>query len=280
YQASLAAIVALADQNCSVILDRLCHASLLDGAALSDARKRYFKHNDVTDLGALIRKEDRRCLIVVESLYSMDGDTAWLTEISDLAAATGSLLLVDEAHATGVLGPTGRGALEEFSTGGKLAEHIVALGTLSKALGAQGGYVCGPRWVIDTILHAGRAYMFSTALAPAAVGAAREALRIAARETERRIGLLQRAQTLRRKLAELNFKSIDGTGPIIPVITGDETRATSWSQNLLEAGLLVPGIRYPTVKKGEARLRISLSAAHTDADIQRLIEALAKLRQV
>jgi 8-amino-7-oxononanoate synthase len=283
YQASLATLGALATSDDTIILDRLAHACLIDGARLSGARVRTFKHNDLESLITLLVKErGRRCLVVVESLYSMDGDEAPLRNFAKATALEDALLLVDEAHATGVLGPNGRGALELIATEENvMPDHIVAMGTLSKALGSQGGYLCGPRWVTDAILHSGRAYMFSTALSPACVGAAREALRLLQAEPARREQVLFYAGYVRSELLARKFELVSGRSPIIPVILGDETRAIEASRFLLEEkGILVPAIRYPTVKKGQARLRISLSAAHVELDVAKLVNALSRLCSV
>lgn len=294
YQAALATLGALAGSDDTIILDRLSHACLIDGARLSGARVRTFKHNDGSDLSRVLKQEarraaggqepraksrspipNRRLLVAIESLYSMDGDAAPLAEIVRLTEAEGALLLVDEAHATGVLGETGRGGLEELTQArGGLPEHVIALGTLSKALGSQGGFICAGKLVADSVVHSGRAYLFSTALAPAAAAAAAAALKLVDAEPERRRRLLALARRVRDGLAVLKLNVLPGTSPIIPVLAGTERRAAQWSEALLARGIHVPAIRYPTVKKGEARLRISLSASHTEEDCALLVETL------
>ena len=281
YQAAVATLAALATRENTLILDRLAHASLLDGARLSGARVRTFKHNDSADLARLLKCEQgRRCMVVVESFYSMDGDTAPLDNLVTLSAAEGALLMVDEAHATGVLGDTGKGALERFTVlNGALPGHVVAMGTLSKALGSQGGFICASQTVIDTIVHAGRAYLFSTALAPSAAAAASAALKLIAAEPERRRHLLKLSGALRQNLKDLNLNVPCGefASPIVPIIAGEEQRATSWSNELMRCGIYVPAIRFPTVKKGQARLRVSLSAEHSKEDCEKLIKALKEI---
>lgn len=278
FQASLATLGALASADDTILLDRLSHASLLDGAGLSGARIRVFKHNDLTDLRALLESErPRRCLIACESLYSMDGDVAPVSGLVALAEASGALLLIDEAHATGVLGPRGRGLLETLGTA--LPPHVIALGTLSKALGSQGGYICATKLITDSVIHAGRAYIFSTALNPAAAAAASAALLLIDREPERRAKVLRLAAHLREQLTQMGH-SVPPSAlptPIIPILAGDENRVLAWSKRLLDQGLLVPAIRYPTVKKGQSRLRVSLSADHSDADLERLLAELRPL---
>jgi len=289
YQASLAVIGALlengAEENAefpapAVLLDRLSHASLLDGARLSGARVRTFKHNDAEDLRRLLEKENSgtRVLVCVESLYSMDGDVAPLRELYAVTHAAGALLLVDEAHATGVLGLGGRGVLSEVFDAA-LPPDVVALGTLSKALGSQGGFICAAEDVCKLLEHAGRAFLFTTGLAPVNAATARAALKmIEADEAHggaRRKGLLEKSERLRNALRTQGWTVLGGPGPIIPVVVGAEEAAVALAAELLKEGLWVPPIRFPTVKRGQARLRISLSAAHTDADLAVLERALA-----
>jgi 8-amino-7-oxononanoate synthase len=281
FQASLAALVALTGPDDTILADRLSHASLLDGAQLSGARLRVFKHNDIADVQKLLEKEQRhRCLVVAESLYSMDGDTAPIEELVEITDEAGGLLLLDEAHATGVLGPSGRGALEELTArSGGMPRHVIALGTLSKALASQGGFICARREIIANIVHSGRAYLYSTALSPVSAAAANAALELVDREPERRVRLLKMAAEMRAGLTKLNLETFGGSaGPIVPVLAGTELRALSWSQQLFEAGFYVPAIRYPTVKKGQARLRISLSAGHTEEHCASLLKAMKNLR--
>ena len=306
YHAALGTLVALLSaSNAVVVLDRFAHACLLDGARLSGARIRTFKHNDVGDLRRILERESldptpdpsppagrgggeksplagrggenskfkiqnsKLMLIAVESLYSMDGDLAPLRELHAVAREAGALLLVDEAHALGVLGPGGRGALAEVFDGA-LPDDVVSLGTLSKALGSQGGFLCASRPVVETVLHAGRAFLFSTGLAPACAAAARSALAIVERDEELRGGLLARAEALRVALRGQGWKVLGGPGPILPILVGAEREALALSERLMEAGFWVPAVRYPTVKSGQARLRLTLTAAHTPTEIEGL----------
>jgi 8-amino-7-oxononanoate synthase len=226
----------------------------------------------------LERERPRRCLVAIESLYSMDGDLAPLAAITDACRAAGALLLVDEAHATGVIGTRGRGALEELSGEG-LPREIIALGTLSKALGSQGGYLCATKQIINTIIHAGRAFMFSTALAPASAAAATTALELIDQEPQRRQHVADLAEQISSALNSRGFETSPTRIPIIPVITGDEARASAWSAQLFEQGVYVPAIRFPTVKKNQARLRISVSAPHSAEDATLLLKAFANLHK-
>lgn len=279
YQAALATLGALADGETTILLDKLAHASLIDGAKLSGARVRTFHHNDVEALARLLEKErSRRCIVVVESLYSMDGDVAPIDAIVALSQQSGVLLLVDEAHATGVLGEHGRGLLSGHCDG---ASRVIVLGTLSKALGAQGGFICASQRIVQSVLT-GRAHMFSTALAPASAAAAQEALKLVDSEPERRARLAELAAFVRGELKRLGVATPSTMGPIVPALIGEEKRALAFSEQLLERGYFVPAVRYPTVKKGEARLRISVSAAHTQKDCAGLlntIEAILRGKQ-
>jgi 8-amino-7-oxononanoate synthase len=270
----------LAASPCTVLLDRAAHACLIDGARLSGARLRTFPHNDVAALRQVLAREAAatgsarpRLLVVIESLYSMDGDVAPVAEIHAAARAVGAWLFVDEAHATGVLGPRGRGVLADVFPG-ELPPDVLAMGTLSKALGSQGGFLCASRLVIETLIQSGRPFLFTTGLAPAAAAAARAALSIAQEDEARRCGLLQRAQALRASLRQQGWQVLGGPGPILPILAGDEDRAVAWAERLLEQGLWAPAVRYPTVRKGAARLRVSLTAGHSPEDLRALKTAL------
>jgi 8-amino-7-oxononanoate synthase len=270
FHAALAAIGALADDETSILLDKLAHASLIDGARLSGARMRAFAHNDVSELETLLKKESaRRCMVVVESLYSMDGDTAPLAEMLALTENYGTLLLVDEAHATGVFGERGRGLLADDAMSGR----TVVMGTLSKALGAQGGFICASKRIVDAVVP-GRAHMFSTALAPASAAAALEALKLVDEEPQRRERLAENSAFVRTEFKRMGIHTPSTQGPIVPALIGDEKKALANTESLFERGFFVPAVRYPTVKKGQARLRISLSAAHTRDDCMGLMQAM------
>ncbi len=267
YQAALSALGALGDEGCSLILDKLSHASLIDGARLSAGRVRYFSHNDLGECEGLLKKEaGRRCVVVVESLYSMDGDLAPLEELVELTARVGALLVVDEAHGTGMLGARARGGLE-LAGFDRLPEHVVAMGTLSKALGAQGGFVCASRRICQAMIS-GRAHMFSTGLNPGSAGAAIEALKLISIQAG---SLHHNCELLRAKI-----DTPSTVGPIMPVMVGDEGNALELSRRLLEQGFFVPAVRFPTVKRGAARLRVSVSAGHTREECEKLIHVLAE----
>lgn len=270
YAANVGTIAALVGHGDVVLCDRLNHASLVDGCQLSGARLRVYPHGDIETVEReLVKAADaRRKLIVTDSLFSMDGDAAPLKELWDAAARHGAMLLVDEAHATGVFGTTGRGLTEESGLEGR---PIIKVGTLSKALGSQGGFVAGPRALIDWLFTTARTQMFSTALAPAACAAACAALDVVEREPLRRQRLLSEAERLRRRLTSSGLQIPTGTvGPIIPVLLGDPEQTLAAARALEERGHLVAAIRPPTVPRGTSRLRISLTVQHTPADVDAL----------
>jgi 8-amino-7-oxononanoate synthase len=274
FAANLGTLAALVGKDDVIYSDRLNHACLIDGARLSRASVRVYEHKDVAQLATLLqndRRRFRRSLIATDGVFSMDGDLAPLAELVDLAERFGAMLLVDEAHGTGVFGPDGRGAASACG----VAERIpVRVGTLSKALGSLGGFVAGPRRVIDWLVNHARTLLYSTALPPAAAAAAHEALRIAMSEPWRRERVFALAERLRRALKEGGLDAGASAGPIVPVIVGSPEKAAAASERLRQRGLFVPAIRPPTVPAGTDRLRISLTAAHTDEDVESLIDAL------
>ena len=276
WMANHAALAALAGAGDLVVCDKLNHASILDAAAACGAVMRTFGHRDVARLNKLLdrlRGRYRRCVIATDSLFSMDGDLAALTELVESKRRYDALLMIDEAHATGVLGENGRGAAELLG----VEEHIdVTVGTLSKALGALGGFVAGPQELIDTITNTARAYIYTTALPPALCAAAAEALRIVQTQPQRRRRLLELAGGLRERLRAAGFDTGDSVSQIIPIMIGSPAEALRISRRLLEAGFLVPAIRPPTVPRGASRLRVSLCAAHQASDLERFVAALAE----
>jgi 8-amino-7-oxononanoate synthase len=278
--ANLALVGALADRDDAVFSDALNHASLIDGCRLSRARVHVYRHADLNHLEDLLRHEGqaaRRRLIVTDTVFSMDGDLAPLAGLADLAKRFDALVLLDEAHATGVLGEHGRGLTDLLPAGAYPSERLIKMGTLSKALGSQGGFVCGSRRLIAWLVNHARPYIFSTALAPPAAAAASCALKIVQQEPERRIHLLRLAQRLRNRLRGVG-KPLVGSGSchILPLIVGDARSAVACARRLEGHGMLVPAIRPPSVPDGTARLRMSLTAGHSVADVERLAESLGK----
>jgi 7-keto-8-aminopelargonate synthetase-like enzyme len=258
FAVALGVIPALMGKDDVIIMDKLCHASLVDAARLSGATIRIFPHNHLEKLERLLQShEGRRTLVITESIFSMDGDAALLKEIVEFKDQHGAWLLLDEAHAVGVLGPQGRGLAAALG----LEQRIdLQMGTLSKSLGLSGGYLAASRTVIDLLVNKARSFIYSTAPSPAVAHAASAALQLCLSAE----GDARRAQ-LQANLAALGR----GVQPsaIVPVIIGDESAAMQLSAQLLEEGYLIPAIRYPTVARGTARLRVTLSAAHRASQV-------------
>jgi 8-amino-7-oxononanoate synthase len=277
FVANLAAVSTLAGRDDAVFSDTWNHASLIDGCRLSRAGVHVYRHADLNHLEDLLRREGpaaRRRLIVSDSVFSMDGDLAPLAGMLELAERHDALVLLDEAHATGVIGEQGRGLTDLLPPGAFPSERLIKMGTLSKALGAQGGFVCGSRQLIAWMVNYARPYIFSTALAPPLAGAARCAVKLVEKEPDRRRHLLSLAERLRSRLRELGKAVGASCCQIVPVIVGDARAALQLSRRLEASGLLVPAIRPPSVPEGTARLRVSLTAGHTAEDIDRLVSAL------
>ncbi|HEY8504641.1 MAG TPA: aminotransferase class I/II-fold pyridoxal phosphate-dependent enzyme, partial [Gemmataceae bacterium] len=266
----------------AVFSDELNHASLIDGCRLGRGAVHVYRHADVGHLEALLRQHAgsaRRRVIVSDTVFSMDGDLAPLAELVRLAERFDALLVIDEAHATGVLGERGTGltellAPEECGD----PDRLVKVGTLSKALGCQGGFVCGTRRLVRWLVNAARPYIFSTAMSPPVAAAARAAVRIAAAAAGQRRHLARLREVLQQHLAGLDYPAARSTSPILPIVVGEPGEAVRLSAKLRERGLLVPAIRPPTVPPGTARLRVSLTAGHTEDDVRRLAEALRDAR--
>jgi 8-amino-7-oxononanoate synthase len=274
FAANLGTIGALVGARDTVFSDAKNHASIIDGCRLSGARIQTYPHRDVDRLRKLLAEsgEFRRRLIVTDSLFSMDGDLAPLADLAELAERFDAMLMVDEAHATGVFGSNGRGVCEHLDV-----EHgvHVRVGTLSKALGSVGGFVTGQQRLIDWLANRARPYVYSTAPPPAMAAAALCALRIVRSEPERRTTLLDRADRLRERLHDAGWFTGDSASQIVPIYIGN-ARATMQVATAMRArGFLVPGIRPPTVPHGQSLLRISLSFSHGDELLTGLLEALA-----
>jgi 8-amino-7-oxononanoate synthase len=275
FAANLGAIGALVGPGDAVYCDRKNHASLWDGCRLSRADVRVYPHGDWARLDSLLVESGkyRRRLIVTDSLFSMDGDLAPLRELAESAGRHEAMLLVDEAHATGVFGRLGRGLAEHLGVEDRID---VRVGTLSKALGGIGGFVAGSRALVEWLINRARPYVFSTAAPAAAAAAALAALDIVGDEPERRAGLLARAESLRAALQRQGWNTGASAGQIIPLIVGDPERALALSQALRARGFFLPAIRPPTVPDGESLLRLSLTAGHTEEMIGALLSVLAK----
>ncbi len=278
YMANLGTIQAIVGEGDAVASDRLNHASLIDACRLSRARLLIYPHGDTDRLADMLdkyRPKYRRMLIVTDGLFSMDGDVAPLRSLMQLAERHDAWLLVDDAHGTGVLGAEGRGSFEYFCL--TPTDNVIQMGTLSKALGSVGGFIAGPAVLRDFLVNRSRMLIYSTGLPAGPQAAALAALGVARRDPWRRQRLKEIAGQVRRSLRELGLTVLDGDGPIIPVILGDNLRAMRWMEALMERGCFVPGVRPPTVPEGEARLRISVMATHTDVHIDQLVGACASI---
>ncbi len=277
YAANQGTVTALVGPGDLVIGDRLNHASLVDGCRLSGAVFRVYSHADAESLDRELRKRSdaRRKLIVTDSVFSMDGDFAPLPELHEIAQRHGAMLVTDEAHATGVWGTDGRGVAE---LQGMHDRNIVRVGTLSKAVGAQGGFVVGSQMLIDWLWNRGRTQMFSTALSPAACAAAQAAIEIIEQEPERRRQLLRRCEAFRSMLQDRGLQAApQSRGPIVPIVLGDEATVMRTARELESRGFLVGAIRPPTVPRGTARLRISINAAHDESILTALANAISEI---
>lgn len=275
YLANMGAITALAGPGDTVFSDELNHASLIDGCRLSRATLRVFRHRDAGHLKALLEDSDRAgCrLIVTDSVFSMDGDLAPLTDIVELARRFGAAVMIDEAHGVGVFGPGGAGLAAEL---GLSNEIDVQVGTLSKALGAYGAYVAGSRTLIDFLINRARCFIYTTGLPPAMAAAASAALEVMKREPERISRLHDNAAYMRAALVAAGFKLAPTTSPILPVMMGESKTALTMAERLFARGVYVIAIRPPTVPEGCARLRVTPTAGHTRADLDRTISAFVE----
>lgn len=268
--ANMGTIAALCGTDDLILCDRFNHASLVDGCRLSQAKVRVYRHDDLATLEREFAKGDatRRRWIVTDSVFSMDGDLAPLPELCDIAERCDAALIVDEAHGTGVFGEHGRGACEALGVEDCV---LVRIGTLSKAIGAQGGFVSGSADLISLLWNRARSQVYSTALSPVVCAAATAAIEIIAAEPDRRARLLAASQFFRDQLQSAGISTVEGsTGPIVPVVLHDPHAAMALAARLEERGFLVGAIRPPTVPHGTSRLRIVVTAAHEREDLARL----------
>ncbi len=273
YMANLAVQQALMEKGDLLLHDKLNHASLLDGAQLSSAQMKRYPHLDMQALARRLQQVSGQAMIVTDGVFSMDGDLAPLPEIMALKAKHGAWLLVDEAHALGVVGATGRGTFEHF--GLQADEDVVRVGTLGKAFGVFGAFVAGTAEVVEALINFARPWIYTTALPPVNAEAARIALKkVQAAEAER-THLQQLIRHFRQGAQQLGLTLWPSETPIQPVILEEAERAVRWRDRLFEQGVYVPAIRPPTVPQGSARLRISLGARHTLEDVEILLDALA-----
>jgi glycine C-acetyltransferase len=270
-------IQAITEAGDLIISDELNHASIIDGARLSKAAKTIYKHSDMDSLEAVLKENKdkyRNMLIITDGVFSMDGDIAKLPEIVDLAEKYGAMTYVDDAHGSGVLGESGRGTVDHFGLHGRIDFTI---GTLSKAIGVIGGYVAGSKTMYEWLSHRARPVLFSTSLPPAAVGAITEAINMLTESTEYTDRLWDNAAYFKEKMGSLGFDTGHSETPITPVIIGDEAKTMEFSKRLLEKGVFVSGIVFPTVPKGTGRLRCMVTAAHSRAQLDKAVQAFKEV---
>ena len=276
YAAALGVVPALVGQGDVLVIDKLVHASLVDAARLSGAKLRVFKHNDLAELETILQWASGRegnTLVITESVFSMDGDLAPVRDLVQLKNRYGAWLMLDEAHATGLYGEDRRGIAEEMG----VADGVeVQLGTLGKALGAAGGYICGSQTLIDLLVNRARSFIFSTAPVPAQLAAAKRGVELVqSNEGEvLRTRLWANVDALKNGLIQQGWKLPVVRSAILPLMIGDEREALALAERLREAGVWVPAVRYPTVARGAARLRVTVSAAHQPKHLDALLEAL------
>ncbi|QXI48215.1 MULTISPECIES: 8-amino-7-oxononanoate synthase [Pseudomonas] len=274
YMANLGAITALVGQGDTVLQDRLNHASLLDGGLLSGARFSRYLHNDPASLASRLDKAVGNTLVVTDGVFSMDGDLADLPALAAVAKARGAWLMVDDAHGLGSLGNQGGGVVEHFGLG--VDEVPVLIGTLGKACGTAGAFVAGSEELIEALVQFARPYIYTTSQPPALACATLKSLELLRRETWRREHLAALIRQFREGAQQIGLQLMDSPTPIQPIVIGDSAQALRLSRMLRERGLLVTAIRPPTVPAGSARLRVTLSAAHSEAQVQLLLNALAE----
>ncbi len=279
YAANMGVISALMGRDDLVFCDRLAHASLIDACILSRAKLCRFRHNDVNSLGDLLHAQETKGqrLIVTEGVFSMDGDIAPLRQLADISSQHGCLLLVDDAHGTGVMGEKGQGAAAYLGVSKGIDIHV---GTLSKAIAAVGGFVAGSSDLISYLINKARPFIYTTALPPGVVAAATAALKLIETEPSLLEGLRANVRYMRGTLTSAGFDLMGSETPIIPILVGEAKKAVAISRSLLEkAGIYVPAIRPPTVPAGQARLRLTVSAAHQQAELENAAGSLIEMGQ-
>ena len=274
YMANVGTITALVKKGDAILSDELNHASIIDGCRLAGADVIVYRHADLEDLSRKLAscREHRRRLVVSDAVFSMDGDLLDLPRFLEICRRHDAFSMIDEAHATGVVGKTGRGLAEHFG-----CEHPdITLGTLSKALGAEGGFVCGSQTLIDYLRNKARSFIFSTAPSGGVMAAADAALTVLEQEPERVARLRRNTELFVAELAKRGI-AVRTDSAIVPVPVGDERRALEASARLREKGFLIPAIRYPTVARGSARLRCALMSAHTESELIAAAKAVAEV---
>ncbi|MEQ1627423.1 MAG: 8-amino-7-oxononanoate synthase [Nitrospira sp.] len=278
YLANLGVIPSLIARGGQIFADRLCHASLIDGARLSRADLRVYRHRDLNHLESLLKRTSpgRPVLIVTDGLFSMDGDLAPLPELATLAQRFGATLYVDDAHGTGVMGQSGRGTLEHFGVEDRILFHM---GTLGKALGSSGAYIAGPTDMIQYLVNTSRPFMFTTAPPPASAAAACAALTVLQQDPSRRARLWRNRDHLFAGLTRLGFHLTESASPILPILIGQAEQALAFAEQLLAQGVYAPAIRPPTVPDGSSRIRVTITAEHSPEQIDLALSAFERAGQ-
>lgn len=276
YSANTSVIPTLVGRGDVVFSDKLNHASIIDGCILSRAEFKRYLHKDATALERLLAASTNvsRKLVVTDSVFSMDGDIAPLPEIVGLAKQYGAMVMVDDAHATGVLGKSGKGSLEHFGLAGN---DVIQMGTLGKALGGFGAYIAGSSELIDYLINKARGFIFSTSLPPSVLASAIAAIDLIEEEPGLREALWEKTRYIINGLIDLGFDTMGSETPIIPIFVGDAGKTMEFSRRLMEEGVFVSGIRPPTVPEGKSRLRATVMATHSYEDLNRAIEAFSKV---
>ena len=277
YMTNLGVIYALTKEKDVIFSDQLNHASIIDGTRISKAKVRVYKHRDTEDLENLIIDEfesnnEGNFFIVSDGVFSMDGDIAPLPKLVEISKKYNCTLIIDEAHATGVIGKTGKGTVEYFKdkTGNDLSPYVdLQIGTLSKALASEGGFICGKQVYVDYLINRSRPFIFSTALSPATIASANTALNLLKENSKEYLkNLNENTQLMRKLLTDAGLNIVEGETPIIPIIIGSAELTNKLSEELKKEGILVSAIRPPSVPKGESRLRLTIIATHTKEEIE------------
>ena len=276
FSANSGTVAAILTKEDVIVSDQLNHASIIDGARLSRAEIKVFPHKDADAADRLLdesKREGRRQLLITDGVFSMDGDIAPLPELCDVADKHGAIMMLDDAHASGVLGKNGRGTVDHFGVHGRVD---IQVGTLSKAIGVLGGFIAGPSHLIEWLVNRGRPFLFSTSAPPAAAAACIEALNILEEEPERVERLWERTRFFKEGLRALGYDTGASETPITPVIAGEDRTAQHLSRLLWEDGVFTPPIVFPTVAKGSARVRTIITSEHTEDDLQQALEAFER----
>ena len=277
FTANAGTVAAILDREDVIVSDRLNHASIIDGARLSRAEIKVYEHKDAEHADALLAETSRpgrRQLLITDGVFSMDGDIAPLPALVEVAERHGAIMMLDDAHASGVLGTGGAGTVDHFGLHGRVD---VQVGTLSKAIGVLGGFIAGPPHLIQWLVNRGRPYLFSTSAPPAVTAACIEALEIMREEPERLERLWENTRAFKAGLHDLGFDTGMSETPIAPVITGGEETTRAFARRLFEEGVFTPAIVYPTVAKGFARVRTIVTAEHTAEDLDEALAAFGRV---